>query len=287
MDAHRSSRRARSSRPALRCGAAALFAISAGLAGPAMAADLVDVPAPTPPPAAAPAAPAKAPGGPTFYGTFYLWGAGLEGTTSTLPPLPATDVNLGVGDILKDFDGGLMGAAEMRLGNWSVIGDAMITQISPEGTLPGRFQSDVKLRSRSVTLQGDVLYRLYASQHIDVDAGIGLRYWYLDNRMTITPGFWPNGITFSETENWVDPVIAGRVVTRLGGPWSLTFVGDLGGFDVGSQFTWQAIGTLNYQVNDQLSLRAGYRALSVDYKNGDFEYDVLMQGPILGLTYRF
>ena len=67
----------------------------------------------------------------------------------------------------------------------------------------------------------------------------------------------------------------------------MTAVGDIGGFGVGSDLTWQAIGTLDYAVNDRLELRAGYRALSVDYEDGKFLYDVLMQGPILGATYRF
>lgn len=258
-------------------------ALAALLCAPAGAADLA---APAP---AAPVVPAvvKDADAPVVYGTLYLWGSALSGTSSTLPPLPAVHLDLSFGDILKNFDGGIMGAVEMRTGRWSLIGDVMFTQVSPNATLPGPYPSDVEVRSRSLTVQGDLLYRVYESEAVDVDLGAGLRFWNLNNRLSIGPGVLPIGVNYSQTENWVDPLLAGRLSARLGGPWSLTLVGDVGGFDVGSQFTWQAIGTVNYKWNDQLTLRAGYRALSVDYENGKFLYDVVMQGPIVGATYRF
>jgi hypothetical protein len=51
--------------------------------------------------------------------------------------------------------------------------------------------------------------------------------------------------------------------------------------------TYQLLGTVNYQWNEHLALRAGYRLLSVDYKKGNFLYDVKEHGPILAFTYRF
>lgn len=261
--------------------AAAIAAAIAALPGTGAAADLDPAPAPAVPQARIDA------DAPVFSGTFYLWASGLHGTTSTLPPLPAADVDVSFGDVLKNFDGGLMGAVEMRVGRWSVIGDVMVTQVSPGATLPGPFAAGVELRSRSLTVQGDVLYRFYTSATVDFDAGAGLRLWNLDNRLTIGPGLLPAGIAYGVSQSWLDPVLMGRVSARLGGPWSMVLVGDVGGFDVGSRFTWQALATLNYQWNEKLALRAGYRALSVDYQSGSFLYDVLMQGPILGATYRF
>ena len=66
---------------------------------------------------------------------------------------------------------------------------------------------------------------------------------------------------------------------------------DIGGFGVGSDLTWNA------QAIVQLPLRrsagyeafaaAGYRALYWDYKDGGFEWDVTMSGPMLGAGMRF
>jgi len=267
--------------------AALLLAATLLAVPPATAADTAPAPAAEPAPADPAAAPAPDPDAPVFFGTVYVWGSALDGTASTLPPLPAVGVDLSFGDVLENLNGALMGAAEMRLGRWSVIGDVMFTQVTPSGTLPGRLGATVEVRSRSLMVEGDVLYRLYQSTPVDFDAGAGLRFWNLDNRLTIRGGRRPGGLDYSVSERWIDPVLAGRVTARLGGPWSATAVGDIGGFSVGSRLTWQAIGTVNYQWNDNLALRAGYRALSVDYQNGDFLYDVVMHGPIVGLTYRF
>lgn len=70
-------------------------------------------------------------------------------------------------------------------------------------------------------------------------------------------------------------------------PWSVTMIGDVGGFDAGSRLTWQALGTVNYGWNENWTLHAGYRAPHVDYRKGRFLYDTTMHGPILAATYRF
>lgn len=264
------------------CHAAAAVALTLGIAAPALAADLSP-----PAPAVAPVAAVRTTDTPTFYFTGYLWASAVHGTTDTLPRLPAAEVDLSFGDLLKNFDGGIMAAGEMRTGRWSFILDAMFTQVSPDGTLPGPYKTGVELRSRSLTLQADALYRIYESDAVNVDLGGGLRYWALDNRISLDASPLLPGATVGEYESWVDPLVVGRIMARISGPWSITLVGDVGGFDVGSTLTWQVIGTLNYQWNENLALRAGYRYLSVDYGAGDFLYDVQMQGPIVGATYRF
>jgi len=64
-------------------------------------------------------------------------------------------------------------------------------------------------------------------------------------------------------------------------------IGDVGGFAAGSRLTWQALGTVNYQLNDNWVFHAGYRALHVDYRKGGFLYDTTMHGPLLAASYRF
>ena len=47
------------------------------------------------------------------------------------------------------------------------------------------------------------------------------------------------------------------------------------------------MGGAGYQFTDWFSAVAGYRAAGVDYENDGFVYDVVQQGPIIGLTFRF
>ena len=71
--------------------------------------------------------------------------------------------------------------------------------------------------------------------------------------------------------------------------------GDVGGFGVGSKFSWQALAALNYDFcirnNVTWSGMLGYKALFVDYSQGSdlthYEYDMIMHGPIIGITARW
>jgi opacity protein-like surface antigen len=47
------------------------------------------------------------------------------------------------------------------------------------------------------------------------------------------------------------------------------------------------MGGLGYEMSDHFSAVAGYRALGVDYQDGDFEFDVTIQGPIVGVALKF
>ncbi len=71
--------------------------------------------------------------------------------------------------------------------------------------------------------------------------------------------------------------------------------GDVGGFDVGSKFSWQVLGALDYEFcrskNIVWSGMLVYKALSVDYSRGSgvtlYNFDMTIHGPILGVTARF
>jgi len=64
--------------------------------------------------------------------------------------------------------------------------------------------------------------------------------------------------------------------------------GDLGGFGVGSDLSWQVLALLDWQPWKHASLVAGIRGLGVDYENGSgldrFAYDATTWGPLLGFS---
>ena len=71
--------------------------------------------------------------------------------------------------------------------------------------------------------------------------------------------------------------------------------GDFGGFGVGSQFSWNALAAYSFAFAKRdgvtYSGLLGYRALSADYEQGSgrtkYVYDVVMHGPVTGLTIGF
>ncbi|HEX5790843.1 MAG TPA: hypothetical protein VFY13_06795, partial [Luteolibacter sp.] len=64
-------------------------------------------------------------------------------------------------------------------------------------------------------------------------------------------------------------------------------VGDIGGFGVSSDSTWQALAGLGYHLDDSSSVWLGYRGIGTDYQDGGFGYDVISHGLLLGYECRF
>ena len=216
----------------------------------------------------------------------YLFTSAIQGQASAVEGLPPAALDLSFGDVLENLDGGLMGAAEYRAGAFSLLGDAMVSQVSPDGMLPGPLQSTVELRQRALTLQATALYRVQATSTTRWDLGVGLRYSHLDTRATMAA----DGLgtrSRSQSRDWVDPVLAARFRGALSDRWSATAYGDYGVTGIGSEKTWQLLATLDYSWSDRVSVRIGYRALATDYRDGDYVYDVTLRGPLLGVSYRF
>jgi hypothetical protein len=93
---------------------------------------------------------------------------------------------------------------------------------------------------------------------------------------------------------WVDPVVGARIRHQMAQGKELRLEGDVGGFGVGSDFSWQAVATYGFDINclgRPLHTVVGYRALAVDYsENGRFgknELDVVQHGPVMGVSFRW
>ena len=102
-------------------------------------------------------------------------------------------------------------------------------------------------------------------------------------------------LSASGNVGWVDPLVGLRLRHQFAPGVNFVASGDVGGFGVGSKFSWQALAALNYDFcvrnNITWSGMLGYKALFVDYSKGSglthYEYDMTMHGPILGITARF
>lgn len=102
-------------------------------------------------------------------------------------------------------------------------------------------------------------------------------------------------IARSGTVDWVDPFIGARVRYAFAPGQQLMMRGDIGGFGAGSDFSWQLLGTWEWQILQRgghiIDAYLGYRALSVDYTQGsgrsEYKYDAVQHGPVVGATLRF
>jgi hypothetical protein len=166
--------------------------------------------------------------------------------------------------------------------------DVAYTDIEMEDSVPyGTLYSAVGVQTKSWIVSIAGLYRLIERKNRFLDVIAGVRYWSVDTDLTLKAGLLPER-SISNSEDWVDPLIGLKGLTPIGE--SNFFVSGafvLGGFGAGSDFMWDANVNFGYQWTKGFSTTVGYRYLDVDYEKDDFLYDVVQQGPVLGLSWRF
>jgi hypothetical protein len=286
--------------------------------GPSQAADLGE-----PPQLAEPAAP---PSPWTFSLTPYGWLPWLTG--DLVARNRKFDVQANPIQILDNLDWSTlpvwMSYAEARNGRLTLFNDIVYAKLAGSknfatvrqgaaGTLSLGGDIEADYTQAIVELGG--AYELWAqgtaheAGYTAFDVLAGGRYWHqdvsisgdLNATLAIDPGL--SGLTISGSRaiarsgavNWVDPFIGARLRHELTSGQELMLRGDLGGFGVGSDFTWQVLATVNSKIcafqGLNLDAYLGYRALSVDYAQGSgmkrYEYDVVQHGPVLGVTAHF
>jgi len=204
----------------------------------------------------------------------YLMGAAMSGTT-TVRGVTA-DVDLSASDIFSNLQFGAMGIVVARKGLWGFGGDAIWMAL---GTTVGETNVDVN--------QG--AFAFYGLRQLGpaADVTFGLRVNTLQDEVT----FKGPDVTRSQDKIWVDPIAGVTLRTPAGRRLQGRLYTEIGGFGAGSDFTWQVFPTLSVKLGDKASLEFGYRWLDIDYAAGDgldeFRYDMLTQGPALGLGFRF
>jgi hypothetical protein len=187
------------------------------------------------------------------------------------------------GDLLSNFRFGLMGAAELRRNRlvlpvdlfWVRLGDNKPVPLEP-------FVTTANLKAQLFILTPKVGVRLLGTQRMRIDAVTGLRYWHLGSSLSFNPSFL--GLNYSPSENWVDPIVGGRIQGALSSKFLVTVLGNVGGWGTGSQLEYEAAGLLGYRIKPAMTLQVGYRYLSVDYRNEGFAFNVFFPGAMVGVT---
>ncbi|MEZ5906036.1 MAG: hypothetical protein R3C69_13385 [Geminicoccaceae bacterium] len=226
------------------------------------------------------------PGGWSFALTPYAWFISLKGDVATFDGAPPVNVDADFKDIIDDTNGAVLLGGEARHGRLGVVFDINYLDISGKGDTPGPLFGDAEMDSR--TLFSDVagFWEVYADDRVRLDLSGGVRLWYVEAEVNLRAGI-AQPRTDENSEAWVDPIVGLRGRAVLGRGFFLAGEADYGGFHIGSDKTWQVLATLGYEFSDRLSARAGYRYLSVDYEHDGFVWDVDIQGPIVGVTWRF
>lgn len=204
----------------------------------------------------------------------YLWGAGLDGST-TVGALTAESSH-SASDLLDKLDFGFAGGVEARKGRWGILFDGMYMKLSDDvDTARGRV--DIEL-VQQMYAPGGAWRALEGRTPVDLIAGV--RYHYLPPRLEL------DGLVREQSKHALDPFIGARVHYSLDGRWALIGHLDAGTFD-GSDYAWQLLAGASYASRPDRSIKFGNRRLQNKYSGEAIEVDTTMHGLYIGMGFRF
>ncbi len=269
---------------------------------------------------------AATPSGWEFRVTPYAWAPSVNGDVTVRGQTANIDMSFwdlfdsGSSGAQLDSLAALMGYVEARKGPWGIYGDVVwgkfdfsggaVTQRNPIADLKVSARAKAGLNYEITMAESGVTYEVArwggtrSSTALDVLGGA--RYWNQDLDLSLAVdgsvdlgklGLERSGsraVARSGTLDWVDPFVGFRVRHELAPGGELQFLGDIGGFGVGSDLTWQLFAGYSFDFavwQTALHGVVGYRALAVDYTQNDAgnktNLDLILHGPVVGLSFRW
>ncbi|MBW9115482.1 hypothetical protein JNB88_17705 [Rhizobium cauense] len=214
----------------------------------------------------------------------YFWAAGISGNVRQFG-LPEVDIDADFGDILDKLDFAFMATAEARYDRFSLVGDVVYVKLGADAHTPrGLLANSVGVTAETFAGLVGAGYAVLEDQHGHLDIVGGVKVWSVETNISFNGGILA-GVARDDSATWVDAVVGFRGNYFFTPETYVTGWGLVGGG--GADIDWDVGVGLGYKFNETISAVAGYRALGVDYSNDGFVFDVVQQGPIIGVSFHF
>jgi hypothetical protein len=205
-------------------------------------------------------------------------------------------------------------AADIRYQRWEFFGDGQYIEVGASATLPGLLFTNADAHVKSAFAEGFLGYRLISSDKAALSLFAGARFTFTEGDLSIFDngdarlailrkllGI-PNRLDFSDSIDWVDPVVGSRGKLKIWKATSLYGEGDIGGFDANSgsafaihrkgltivktpvdnsDWSYQVQGGLEFQLTRYIWTQVGWRYLKYDYNTAGFTNKTDLNGPFL------
>ena len=223
-----------------------------------------------------------------FITEIYLLFPNMNGETG-IGDLVSVPIDANPGDIFSNLRFGGMLYFEAQTKKWAITSDLVFMNLGNEITETTLLHSGTVKANQGIW-EAAGLYRLLPF----LELGFGGRLNHLKTEMDVRRNVFPAGTEEVIRENaawWYDPVLIARLSADIKDKWLFQLRGDVGGFGIGSDFTWQAQAYFGYRFSKLFQLTAGYRILSIDYQkttdSEPFVFDIDEFGPVIRFGFNF
>jgi len=223
-----------------------------------------------------------------FLTDIYLMFPYMDGETG-IGNLITVPVDANPGDIFSKLKFAAMLYMEVHNDKWAVTSDIVYMNLNQDVT-EGTILHSGTVTAKQFVWEAAGFYRIVSFLEIGAGGRLNNLQTGIDVRRNVLPAG-TEEVTGSASKTWFDPIIIARITGDIKDKWLFQFRGDLGGFGVGSEFTWQLQAYAGYRFSKLFQLTAGYRILSIDYDKGEdaerFIYNVDTFGPVIRLGFNF
>jgi len=217
----------------------------------------------------------------------YLWFPGVHGTAIG-PNGNGVGFRASPSDLLSHFQIGLMGAVEVSHKRIVTSMDIFWIRLEDDTAIPlppaiSDGAIGAKIHATEFFLAPKIGYRVIDHPGIKIDALAGFRFWHFGESLSFNPSVL--GLNFNGSQNFVDPIVGGRIQLALSPKIVVNILGDVGGWNTGSKLEYQVAGLIGYKIKPALTLQAGYRYLNLDYRGSHpVTFDLTTAGVLFGAT---
>lgn len=213
--------------------------------------------------------------------TVYGWLAGATGEFRPFAGAPTLEFDNSFGEVLGDLDAAFFASGQLRRDRFVAFADISYASLSRKGVVPPAIPASGKVSQLATTAL--VGARVEDSPALTIDLLGGARLWDVDGQVDVPLA----GVALAPGKTFVDPVVAARFNAPVAPRLTALLHADIGGFGIGSDFSYQVVATANYRASDRFYISAGWRHLHLDYAEAGTVFNGSQTGPIIGATFRF
>lgn len=205
-------------------------------------------------------------------------------TISASTPLPDSPNDIEASDILDNLKMVFMGGYNGRNDTWSVFADYIYFKMgdSKTLTLPNDGDVHVGLDMDATLIHAGAGYNLLDTGDGLLDLAIGVRY------LDLGVDFRYDGVlidrTASPSSDFTDFFVGVRGHKDINENWYIPYAADIGTGD--TELSWQLFAGVGYRY-DWGDVKLGYRYVEFDMEDGGIVKDLTVDGPLLGVSYKF